>query len=1051
MTWVAVGAPPPTAVPDNVGLGLRPMLEDFHRDKRSMRATAAKNRSIQLDSAERVVVNIHLDGKVDANIIAAQVQGAGGEVLAIDRNWRKGVISARMPLAVIEAMAGSGGVRSIMLAPRPVHHVGKVTAESNVVEQTRDANTPGVLSSTGFLGRGISIGILSDSYDTAQTYNDGQAVPRARVGVLAGDLPGAGNPNGYTQPVVVLDDDFSFGNPGDEGRGMAEIVHDIAPAAKLCFHTAGATQAIMALGIRKLRADPAALCDVIVDDILFLDEPLFSDGELAQAIDDVSTSTTLPGKRVSYFSSAGNSANYGYSSDFRFLSPADGLAANNAAGPNRVHLDQVPPSLYGGGFHNLNAAGPAFITMPVTADFAILTFQWDDPFDADAVTTDYNLLVFDADGNYLKNFSGIDRNQNTDEAIEFVLLESGAYHLVISRAVTERPMATHLRFVSVNQGSLLGPYIFTNAISMAGHSTARYSNAVAAYQYNVLPEALANYNSAQSNPPPGPYRPVLESFTSNGGLLSFYLDNDGKRLVRPIVRAKPDIAAADGVDTSFFPEPESDFDNDNFPNFFGTSAAAPTTAAIGALVLEASGGPQSLTPDQMRTILRSTAQPHDLDPFVCYASATNGAGTVQVLARGNSASATDPRFFTVIFTGNPGETLDELAIDLSNTLLAFDDDPGSGFPFTIGSNPSGVTAVATLSNFNRVLTINFTGFTAGNSFSFGIDRDFVFAQSGGNSADLLAGGEIKAQMDSVPARRLGAFTNRIGAGYTYADGYGMVDARNAIKSIVRPTASPSGVATYFGARGSVTPTAAVSAGFVTRGSASKNIIARAIGPSFAGFAPNPLPDPTLSLYNANGTLIAFDDNWQDNSAQAAQIQAHHLAPANPAESAIFRTVTPGAYTAIVRGKSGASGTARAEIYDLDTPPPATELSILAGRANVGIGSDVLSGGFRIATSHSANILLRGVGPSLSSTPNPSFLADPVLTLYNAQGVRLASNDNWQQDSLQTTTIAATGLAPANGLESAINLTLAPGAYTAVLSGGNGATGNGLLQVFHLNQ
>jgi hypothetical protein len=460
-----------------------------------------------------------------------------------------------MPIAeVVETLARSEGVRSVMLAPRPVHHVGRVTAESTFVEHTRDVNTPGVVSSTGFLGRGISVGILSDSYDTAQTYFNGQPVPRAREGVLAGDLPGPGNPDGYTQPVVVLDDDFSFDNPTDEGRGMAEIVHDIAPAAKLCFHTAGATQAIMALGIRKLRADPAALCDIMVDDILFLDEPLFSDGELAQAVDDVSTSVTLPGKRVAYFSSAGNSANYGYSSDVRLLTPAQGVAANAATGPNQVHLDQVPPDLYGGGFHNLNGPGaPAVIAMPITADSTEVVFQWDDPFDAGAVTTDYNLLVFDADGNYLDNVSGIDSNRDTDEAIEFVFLEFGSYYFVISRAVTARPMATHLRFVSVNQGSLVGPYIFTNAISMAGHSTALHSNAVAAYEYNVLQEVFSPYNNAQANPPPGPYYPTLESSTSNGGILAFYFDAAGHRLATPQLRAKPNFAAADGVDTSSSP------------------------------------------------------------------------------------------------------------------------------------------------------------------------------------------------------------------------------------------------------------------------------------------------------------------------------------------------------------------------------------------------------------------------------------------------------------------------------------------------------------------
>lgn len=1021
-----------------------------------MRSTATTNRSVQMDSADRVVVNIHLDGKVDGKTLAEEVQRAGGEVLAIDPHWRRGVISARVPISAVETLARSEGVSSVMLAPRPIHHVGKVTAESAVVEHTREVNTRGVLNSSGFLGGGISIGILSDSYDTAQ------GVPRARAGVLAGDLPGPGNPDGYTQPVVLLDDDY---NPSDtttdEGRGMAEIVHDIAPAAKLCFHTAGATQAIMALGIRKLRADPAALCDILVDDILFLDEPFFSDGELSQAVDDVSTSTILPGRRVSYFSSAGNSANYGYSSTLRLLTAPQGQAVNNTAGARQVDLTQVPPELYAGGFHNITVTGAAAIAMPITTDsYPEVVFQWDDPFDANAVTTDYNLLVFDQDGNYLGFASGTDDNiatdadGGTDEAIESVFLGPGTYYFVISLASTTSPVARQLRFVSVNQQSLSGPYISMTAISMAGHSTAQNSNAIAAYEYNVLPAAVANYNSSGTNPPPGPYRPALESFTSNGGALAFYFDADGKRLAQPEIRLKPNFAAADGVDTSFFPGPGSDFDNNGFPNFFGTSAAAPTAAAVGALVLEAAGGPGSLTPNAMRARLQSTTQSHDLDPFLCRASASNGTATVTVTARGNgtNASATSAGAFAITFTGQPGETLDRLVIDLSQTLLGFDPDPYTGFPFTVGANPNGITVVSTLSPNARVLTLDFAGtFQAGDTLVFGIDRDFFLTQSGGNSADLIAGGEIHAQMDSLTHTWLGAFTNLLGAGFTFADGYGLVDARNAVASIVGAPTIRSSVPTNLSTRGNVgTGDAVLIGGFITRGSSNKTIILRAIGPSLAVFGvPHPLADPTLSLYNANGTLIGFDDNWHDSASQAAQIQAHHLQPANPAESAIFYNVTPGAYTAIVRGKNGATGISLVEIYDLDAVPPATELANLATRGNVGTGDDVLIAGLRLSGSQGSSMVLRGIGPSLTSLHVPNVLADPVLTLYNAQGTRLASNDNWQQDSLQATAITVAALAPANGLESAIAVTLAPGNYTAVLSGGNNTIGNALLQVYHL--
>jgi hypothetical protein len=120
--------PPPVSAPPNLGLGLRQMVESYHRDKALMRADASKRRAVQMDAVDRVVVNIHLDGKAPAQTVAQKVKQAGGDVLAVDEHWRNGVVSARMPLNEIENAASWAGVRSIMLAPRPLHRIGKVTS-----------------------------------------------------------------------------------------------------------------------------------------------------------------------------------------------------------------------------------------------------------------------------------------------------------------------------------------------------------------------------------------------------------------------------------------------------------------------------------------------------------------------------------------------------------------------------------------------------------------------------------------------------------------------------------------------------------------------------------------------------------------------------------------------------------------------------------------------------------------------------------------------------------------------------------------------------------
>src|SRR6185503_3578414 len=102
---------------------------------------------------------------------------------------RNGVISAWLPISQATNVAQLDGVRSVMLAPSPRRRVGAVTAESSVVERTQQVNTPGVFTPQGILGTGISIGIISDSYD--------RTTPHASIGVAAGDLPGTGNPDGY--------------------------------------------------------------------------------------------------------------------------------------------------------------------------------------------------------------------------------------------------------------------------------------------------------------------------------------------------------------------------------------------------------------------------------------------------------------------------------------------------------------------------------------------------------------------------------------------------------------------------------------------------------------------------------------------------------------------------------------------------------------------------------------------------------------------------------------------------------------------------------------
>jgi hypothetical protein len=192
------------------------------------------------------------------------------------------------------------------------------------------------------------------------------------------------------------------------------------------------------------------------------------------------------------------------------------------------------------------------------------------------------------------------------------------------------------------------------------------------------------------------------------------------------------------------------------------------------------------------------------------------------------------------------------------------------------------------------------------------------------------------------------------------------------------------------------------------------------------------------LFDHTATVIAANDNWK--STQQAQIEATGLAPSNDFEAAILATLSPGTYTAFLQGKGATAGIGLAEIYDVD-PSVNAQATNLSGRGFVGTGNDVLIGGIIVGpTGSMQRVLVRALGPSLGSAGVASPLANPMLSLRDANGNVIANNDNWQDS--QQADIAATGKAPPNTKESAILALLAPGKYTAIVTGKNGTTGVG---------
>lgn len=240
-------------------------------------------------------------------------------------------------------------------------------------------------------------------------------------------------------------------------------------------------------------------------------------------------------------------------------------------------------------------------------------------------------------------------------------------------------------------------------------------------------------------------------------------------------------------------------------------------------------------------------------------------------------------------------------------------------------------------------------------------------------------------------------------------------------------------------------------GFIVRGDSPKRVLIRAIGPSLSSQGINgPLADPTLELYDASGALLASSDSWADANKQ--EISDTGIAPSSTKEAAILTTLSSDnsgvGYTAIVRGLNNTTGVGVVEVYDLDAGAGSTLVNI-SSRGRVGtVDNDAMIGGFFVGGTDSKRVLIRGLGPSLTSQGISGVLSDPKLQVVDSNGTEVDSNDDWQT-SAQASEIQASGLAPTNPKESASLKSLAPGAYTAIVRSNNNSAGIGVVEVYQL--
>lgn len=544
-------------------LNLRNKTVAIHSSSSRPRLAESRERGIVSDRGGRVLVTVILNGTESASVVQRSLTAMGGSVVAEDAA-QPDTLSAFLLLDSAAAFATSPGVSAIKLSRKPVHNVGAVTSQGVQLIHSDQVNA------TGMTGQGITIGIISDSFDGVTV------ALQASDDVASGDLPNIGVLDGRPGLKFLSDGAGENFGDADEGRAMAQVAYDVAPGISLCFASSDFGITSFAKYIRRLRTDSSCLADVLVDDTMYLDEPMFSDGAIAKAIDDVVTSDVLAGRKVAYFSAAGNAGQGGFASDVRFVTDADARGLSNAG----INLKAVPSRIdTSGGFHNFNAgSGTPVLYQTVTltgSGTTTFVLQWDDLFDQtpSAISTDLNLLVFDGQGRFVGDLS--DDNFSTDEPIEIGDLDSGTYRLAIARTGRGTHLAARVRYVALtpSDGSISGDFINAQQPTIYGHAAARSAQAVGAYNFDT------GVNSST-------FTPGLESYSS-AGPVTISFDATGNRLATPEVRRKPDFAAPDCVNTTFFFTADT---NDNYFSFCGTSAAAPHAAAAAALLLQSAGG-----------------------------------------------------------------------------------------------------------------------------------------------------------------------------------------------------------------------------------------------------------------------------------------------------------------------------------------------------------------------------------------------------------------------------------------------------------------------------
>jgi hypothetical protein len=600
-------------------------MEDLH-------ALNPAAKFVQTASSSAPLVSIDAITTGDPQKLKAALVGLGLQRAAQFAND----VGGWLPVDQLNAAAALGEVHGMRAAMSKTRS-GAITSQGDFAQ-----NSDLVRSQNSLTGGGVTVGVISDSYDCYQQYQDAGTPPpggqqgyanngftaTAATDISTGDIPSS---------VNVLEEATcqNYGAPtqlpfGDEGRAMMQIVHDVAPGAGLAFYTAENSEADFARGIAQLAAPVAnggAGAKIIVDDVGYFDEPFFQDGLVAQAVN------TVVANGVAYFSSAGNNGTLAYDN----TSPSFVSSASAPAGEVLLNFDTTGATT--------TTALPVTIAPFIPGEFAAIVVEWDQPYVTGAPSSggsknQIDVCVTGSGGDVITNLNNATTTCSGPttlghDPVQIMLVANPANSSGNTMAenitiqvglVSTGPHPGRIKVVVEDDGAGSTINAFpanSNGGTIQGHPLATGALAVGAAFFVSTPSCG--------------FTPTLEGFSSAGGDPILF-DSTGTRLATPVTRQKPDLVGPDGGNDTFlgFTLASGDIqdpstvaecaNNDNYPNFFGTSAAAPHVASIAALLLQAD---PALTPAQLYTFLRNSAVAIGAAPTPSAPNYAAGYGFVQ--------------------------------------------------------------------------------------------------------------------------------------------------------------------------------------------------------------------------------------------------------------------------------------------------------------------------------------------------------------------------------------------------------------------------------------